>query len=142
MIHQLKADGLNHSQIARRLNLDRKTVRWYLSSKPSDTAEVPRKARPSKLDRYRGHLLRRVTEHPQLCATLKREWVQDRCFETIDELRVELRSYIDGFYNARRLHSSLGYVSPNEYEAGFQKSDLSGASPRQVRSHGLAQTYV
>ena len=69
MIHQLKADGLNHSQIARRLNLDRKTVRRHLSSEPDDTARVPRKARPSKLDRYRGHLQRRVTEHPQLCAT-------------------------------------------------------------------------
>ena len=75
-------------------------------------------------------------------ATLKSEWVQDRCFETIDELRGELRSYIDDFYNARRLHSSLGYVSPNEYEAEFRKTDLSGASPRQVRSHGLAQTHV
>ncbi len=75
-------------------------------------------------------------------ATLKSEWVQDRCFETIDELRVELRSYIDDFYNARRLHSALGYVSPNEYEAGFQKTDLSGASPSQIRSHGLAQTHV
>ena len=62
-----------------------------------------------------------------------------RVFEV---LRIELRSYIDDYYNARRLHSSLGYVSPNEYEAGFQKPDLSGASPRQVRSHGLAQTYV
>ena len=57
-------------------------------------------------------------------ATLKSEWVRDRCFETIDELRGELRSYIDDFYNARRLHSALGYVSPNEHEAGFQKSDL------------------
>ena len=71
-------------------------------------------------------------------ATLKREWVQDRCFETIDELRGELRSYIDEFYNARRLHSSLGYVSPNEYEGGFQNPDMAGASLSHVRSHGLA----
>lgn len=63
MIHQLKADRLNHSQIARRLNLDRKTVRRYLSSEPDDTARVPRKARPSELDRYRGHLRTRVSEH-------------------------------------------------------------------------------
>ena len=57
-------------------------------------------------------------------ATLKRERLPDWCFETIDELRGELRSHIDDFYNARQLHSSLGYVSPNEYEAGFRKSDL------------------
>ena len=69
MIHQLKAEGLNHSQIARRLNLDRKTVRRHLRSEPDETARVPRKARSSKLDRYRDHLHRRVTDHPQLCAT-------------------------------------------------------------------------
>ncbi len=69
MIHQLKNDGLSISGIARRLNLHRKTVRRYLSSKPGDTARVPRKARSSTLDRYRGHLRRWVTEHPQLCAT-------------------------------------------------------------------------
>ena len=40
MIHQLKANRLNHSQIARWLNLDGKTVRRYLSSEPSDTAIV------------------------------------------------------------------------------------------------------
>ena len=34
IIHQLKAEGLNHSQITRRLNLDRKTVRRYLSNEP------------------------------------------------------------------------------------------------------------
>lgn len=69
MIHQLKADGLNHSQIARQLNLDRKTVHGNQSSEPGDTVGVPRRARPSKLDRYRDHLHRRVNEHPQLCTT-------------------------------------------------------------------------
>ena len=40
MIHQLKADGLNHSQIARRLNLDRKTVLRYLSVELDGTVTV------------------------------------------------------------------------------------------------------
>ncbi len=69
VIHQLKFDGLNHLQIARRLNLNCKTVRRYLSSKSGDTIRVQRKARPTKLDRYRGHLLRQVTDHSQLCTT-------------------------------------------------------------------------
>ncbi|WP_353069563.1 IS3 family transposase [Amycolatopsis sp. DG1A-15b] len=29
-------------------------------------------------------------------------------------------SYIEGWYNTRRLHSSLGYLSPNTYEATRQ----------------------
>lgn len=69
MIHQLKAEGLNHSQIARQLNVDRKTVRKYLSIEPDAGATVPSRRRGSKLDRYRDYLLRRVSEHPQLCAT-------------------------------------------------------------------------
>ena len=69
MIHQPKTEGLNHSQIARRLNLDRKSFRRYLSSESGDTARVARKARYFKFDRYHDHLLRWVSEHPQLCVT-------------------------------------------------------------------------
>ncbi len=36
MIHNLKAEGLSISEIARRLNLDRKTVRKYLRCKIDD----------------------------------------------------------------------------------------------------------
>ena len=75
-------------------------------------------------------------------ASLMSEWLQERCFETIEELRSELRSYIDDFYNGRRLHSALGYVSPNEYEAGLRKPDWPGASPKPVRIHDLAKTKV
>ncbi len=30
-------------------------------------------------------------------------------------------NYIEGWYNTRRLHSSLGYLSPCDYEAGLQR---------------------
>lgn len=46
--------------------------------------------------------------------TLKTE-LGDR-FATRDEARRELFDYIEGFYNTRRLHSSLDYRSPAEYE--------------------------
>jgi transposase InsO family protein len=45
-------------------------------------------------------------------ASLKKELVQDADFAT----RAEVVEYIEGFYNSRRRHSSLGYVSPAEYE--------------------------
>jgi transposase InsO family protein len=32
-------------------------------------------------------------------------------------LRAAIFEYIEGWYNTRRLHSSLGYRSPAEYEA-------------------------
>ena len=37
-------------------------------------------------------------------------------FEDATDARTKIGEYIDGFYNYRRLHSSLGYVSPAQYE--------------------------
>ena len=69
MIHQLKDQGLNISQIARKLHLDRKTVRKYLRRDGSDPDAVRCSSRPSKLDPYRDYVLARVNAHPQLTAT-------------------------------------------------------------------------
>ncbi|MBL7201004.1 MAG: IS3 family transposase, partial [Anaerolineae bacterium] len=39
-----------------------------------------------------------------------------RAYRTRDEARSDLFSYIEGFYNPRRRHSSLDYMSPQAYE--------------------------
>ncbi len=41
----------------------------------------------------------------------------------------EHRSYIDDFSTAGRLYSSLSYVSPNEFEAGFRNLNWLGLKP-------------
>ena len=48
--------------------------------------------------------------------TLKTELVQDAVFENLDDARRALFSYIESYYNTRRLHSSLGYRSPSQAE--------------------------
>jgi putative transposase len=50
--------------------------------------------------------------------TLKRELVYHRHYATRDEARQDIFEYIEVFYNRKRRHSSLGYDSPAEYEAG------------------------
>ena len=52
-------------------------------------------------------------------STLKREAIGDHVFETIAEARVTLFEYIEVFYNRKRRHSSLGYVSPEAFEAAL-----------------------
>lgn len=52
-------------------------------------------------------------------ATLKRELMSDRRFSTRDEAREAIFKYIEIFYNRRRLHSSIGYLSPEAYEASL-----------------------
>jgi transposase InsO family protein len=37
-------------------------------------------------------------------------------FISFDALRRELFDYIDGFYNSRRIHTSIGWMSPMQYE--------------------------
>lgn len=49
-------------------------------------------------------------------ATLKKELVHHQTYTSRAEARREILDYIESFYNSRRLHSSLGYLSPAEYE--------------------------
>ncbi len=49
--------------------------------------------------------------------TLKIEEVYLAGYETFRDTASRLPKFIDDVYNARRLHSALGYRSPEEYEA-------------------------
>ncbi len=42
--------------------------------------------------------------------------VENGVFESVEEARSEIFSYIEGYYNRIRLHSGLGYKSPLEFE--------------------------
>jgi transposase InsO family protein len=54
--------------------------------------------------------------------TLKNEWVHHQKYKTRSQARTDIFGYIEGFYNTVRLHSTLGYLSPSEFEAQYQKS--------------------
>ncbi len=49
-------------------------------------------------------------------SSLKMEFVYERSFQTHEEARRALFEYIEAWYNRRRRHSALGYVSPEQYE--------------------------
>ena len=49
--------------------------------------------------------------------TLKTELTNRMFFRTRQEARAAIFEYVEAFYNSRRLHSAIGYVSPCEYEA-------------------------
>jgi putative transposase len=49
-------------------------------------------------------------------STLKKERVNRRNYRTRDEARADLFDYVERFYNPRRQHSTIGYLSPVEYE--------------------------
>lgn len=49
--------------------------------------------------------------------SLKTELLVDGKFDSIEKAKNAVFEYIEMFYNTKRLHSSLGYISPNQYES-------------------------
>lgn len=55
-------------------------------------------------------------------ATLKTEWLAGKSYPTIDIAKTDIFAFIEGFYNTHRLHSSLGYLSPVQFELFYYNS--------------------
>ena len=49
-------------------------------------------------------------------ASLKKECIYQKKLYTFDDAFREIYNYIEGFYNPIRIHSSIGYLSPIEFE--------------------------
>jgi putative transposase len=49
--------------------------------------------------------------------SLKHEWTNHRDFADLSDARLSVFKYIETFYNRVRIHQTLGYKSPNQYEA-------------------------
>ena len=49
-------------------------------------------------------------------STLKNELVHHADFRTRDEARAAIFDYIEVFYNRKRVHQSLGYCTPEQFE--------------------------
>ena len=49
-------------------------------------------------------------------ATLKTEEVEGAGYETRQQAKTSIFSYLEGFYKFKRKHSSLGYLSPDDFE--------------------------
>jgi len=53
--------------------------------------------------------------------TLKRELIHTHYFATRQQARNAIVDYIQNFYNLRRRHSALGFLSPNQFEARYHQ---------------------
>jgi transposase InsO family protein len=57
-------------------------------------------------------------------ATLKKEWTHPATYRTRQQLTRDLDNFIEPFYNRRRRHSALGYISPAQFEAHYYQLQL------------------
>ena len=73
-------------------------------------------------------------------ATLKKELIHGRSWPTKAELRTEVFEDIEVFFNRRHRHSTLGFLSPNEFEkislSQSQRIQTVAQTPAVHRSEG------
>ena len=75
--------------------------------------------------------------------TLKREEIYANTYRDLDHLRVNIAAFIEQYYNRDRLHSALGYHTPEEFEhAASSATTVAGATMRffrpRVRARGAS----
>src|SRR4051812_31936436 len=61
-------------------------------------------------------------------ATLKKELIHGRSWPSKAELRTEVFEYIEVFFNRRRRHSTLGFLSPEQFET-ITHTDIEKITP-------------
>ena len=69
-------------------------------------------------------------------ATLECELIKRRSLHTHAEARGAIFQFIEGWYNTKRRHSALGYLSPNE----FERRTAPTATPAQGDARGHDRT--
>ena len=55
--------------------------------------------------------------------TLKQEEINPKEYKDLEDLRLHIGEFIERYYNQKRLHSALGYLSPAEFERTTVSSD-------------------
>ncbi len=67
-------------------------------------------------------------------ATLKKELIHGRSWPTKAEMRTEIFEYVEVFFNRRRRHSTLGMLSPADYEDGTLSDPGPGLAASRLAS--------
>ena len=68
--------------------------------------------------------------------TLKREEIHAGCYRDLDDLRNHIEEFIDRYYNRLRLHSALGYRTPEEFESAAPPAASSAGASMSFFRHG------
>jgi putative transposase len=61
--------------------------------------------------------------------TLKREEIYANRYQDLGHMRVNIEEFIEEYYNRQRLHSALGYRSPEEFEREKEMPGVEESTP-------------
>lgn len=81
---------------------------------------------------------RKATPYDNACvesffASLKKEYLYKWAFKTKAEATAAIQFYIE-FYNRKRMHSTLDYATPNQYEQAYEEAQRKNATLKQSTS--------
>jgi putative transposase len=68
--------------------------------------------------------------------TLKREEIYGNAYLHLEHLRTNIEAFIEQYYNRCRLHSALGYQSPDEFEQQLRTTATSAGATMSFFRHG------
>ena len=70
-------------------------------------------------------------------------WTKHESFDHLEEARLSVFKYIETFYDRVRVHQTLGYKSPDQYEADYATTTVAKKTPRPVSVNlGPTQTEL
>ena len=116
-IQEYKRNGLKKSQVARRLEVDYKTILKYWDMSPSEYAETAQasKKRRKKADEYKDFVVECLTKYPDMSAAQVYDWIKERtCLETLNFQKRAFRNYVQ---EIRKEYGIKKPVSARDYEA-------------------------
>jgi putative transposase len=68
--------------------------------------------------------------------TLKHEEIYANDYRDLDHLRRNIETFIEAYYNRSRLHSALGYQSPDEFERQLKSTATNAGARMSFFRHG------
>ncbi len=141
-IQEQKRNGLNKSQVARNLQINRETVSTYWNMTPSEYAVKLEnsKTRSKKADHYRGFVVECLQKYPDMSAAQIYDWIKERTkLETLEFQERAFRNYVKAVrkeYDISKQTQSRQYEAVDELPPGRQgQVDMGEISVETVRGH-------
>ena len=110
-VRLIQEEGKSVAQVAREMGLHENTLyRWVAEFKKNGTHAFPGSGKLKPEDKAQRDLQKRIRDLEEENEILKKAM---HYFAKVE--------YITCFYNGKRIHSSIGYLTPNQFERMFQR---------------------